>query len=457
MKRKYAQLPTYFLGLTAGLLALTVLYGVLRGDIHWYWPERQAIPVVSVLITTLLLTAWLGSFSVKANLSLMLTAIFLGLVTLETVCFLLPPIDIAPRYWQARKLGLPYDTHSKAQALEAKRRVNNSAYLAVFPTAFGQSVNISGRAGDTVVPLAGIAQVETIFCNETGTYSTYAADEYGFNNPTGLHSQNMDIAVVGDSYVQGACVAAEYNITGHIRRKHPKTINLGISSNGSLRNLAMLHEYAADVRPKTVFWFYYEGNDLGELRNERADPVMAKYMQSPDFRQGLKGRQAEIDTFMKQYIDNHYADYKNYQRLKRFLKFSDLRDWLGFGFASRETPPIQDWTIEEQVFAEIVMKSKQKIESWGGRMIFVYLGVPYHYLVKDYQLLYASRERVLAIAKKAGLPIVDLYELVSTHPDPLSLYALRMASHFNERGYQYVADAMLRYMEKPVAGSGTEQ
>ena len=67
---------------------------------------------------------------------------------------------------------------------------------------------------------------------------------------------------VGDSFTHGACVPSEDNFVGVIRADHPATANLGMDSNGPLLMLASLKEYALRFRPKTVLWFYFEGNDL---------------------------------------------------------------------------------------------------------------------------------------------------------------------------------------------------
>ncbi len=89
-----------------------------------------------------------------------------------------------------------------------------------------------------------------------------------------------------------------------IRRRHPGTLNLGIGGNGPLVMLATIREYAQIVKPKVVLWFYFEGNDLADLGNERKNPVLSQYLTNNEFSQGLFNRQAEIDRALVAYLES---------------------------------------------------------------------------------------------------------------------------------------------------------
>src|SRR5262249_23013464 len=129
------------------------------------------------------------------------------------------------------------------------------------------------------------------------------SDEHGFNNPKGLWDKGpMDIVTLGDSYTQGFCVQPEKHFVTAIRKRYPKTLNLGIEGNGPLLMLAAIKEYAQALRPKLVLWFYYEGNDLTDLQLEKDSQLLRSYL-TPGFRQGLLQRQAEIDQALSDYIE----------------------------------------------------------------------------------------------------------------------------------------------------------
>src|SRR5262249_1090715 len=120
------------------------------------------------------------------------------------------------------------------------------------------------------LPLGGIANTVTVFCNEDGKYVIYESDEHGFHTPKGIwNAGHLDIAAVGDSFVQGYCVPSDQNFVSLIRKHYPATLNLGELGNGPLAELATLKEYLPSLRPKAVLWVYFEGNDLDDLAREK--------------------------------------------------------------------------------------------------------------------------------------------------------------------------------------------
>ena len=71
---------------------------------------------------------------------------------------------------------------------------------------FMESPEVTAMLGD-LLPLGGISRVTTVFCNETGRYMIYDADERGFNNPRGIWpGREADILALGDSFTHGVCV-----------------------------------------------------------------------------------------------------------------------------------------------------------------------------------------------------------------------------------------------------------
>src|SRR5207253_2124342 len=122
----------------------------------------------------------------------------------------------------------------------------------------------------SLLPLGGISNRLTVFCNEAGDYVKYRSDEHGFNNPPGIWSDGKaEIAAIGDSFVQGTCVPTDQPLVGVIRTEYPGTLNLGMSGNGPLLELATFEEYVTTVKPRIVLWFFFETNDLTDLAAER--------------------------------------------------------------------------------------------------------------------------------------------------------------------------------------------
>lgn len=125
--------------------------------------------------------------------------------------------------------------------------------------------------GTEVFPHGGMSNKVTAYCNESGTHEWYESDEHGFHNPKGVWSAaQIDVVAVGDSYTQGHCVASDTNFVALIRQRYPRTLNLGINGQGPLMTLATLRDYGLSLKPKIVLWFFYEGNDMTDLAEEKS-------------------------------------------------------------------------------------------------------------------------------------------------------------------------------------------
>ena len=55
-------------------------------------------------------------------------------------------------------------------------------------------------------------------CNENGYYSIYDSDRFGFNNPDDQWDQDLDFLLIGDSFVNGACVNRPNDIGSNLRK-----------------------------------------------------------------------------------------------------------------------------------------------------------------------------------------------------------------------------------------------
>ena len=116
--------------------------------------------------------------------------------------------------------------------------------------------------GMPVVPLSGVPHATIVMCNESGSYVTYESDRFGFNGPDEIWDLPVEIALVGDSFVEGWCVRREDSLAAIVRNAHPATLNVGYAGHGPLAELGTIREYVAPLRPAHVFWFFFEGNDL---------------------------------------------------------------------------------------------------------------------------------------------------------------------------------------------------
>jgi hypothetical protein len=229
--------------------------------------------------------------------------------------------------------------------------------------------------------------------------------------------------------------------------------------------LATLKEYAESVRPKVVLWFYFEGNDLIDLRHERQSPLLSRYLVSNQFSQHLSSRQDEIDRALGGYLDTVAnnpllakleeasvviadAD-KLPNALQSILKLSQLRQRLGlmYGMTSNTFPEIElertpiTWVPEIDPFYEVLLRARKLVSQWGGHLYFVYLPGGQRYVEKHVN---TGRPAVRQAVNKAGVPVIDLHPVFKEQGDPLVLFSLRLPhQHYSEKGHRLVAQSVL--------------
>jgi hypothetical protein len=320
-----------------------------------------------------------------------------------------------------------------------------------------------GIDGQEILPLGGISNSVAVLCNETGRYAIYDSDERGFHNPRGIwRSRSVAIAAVGDSFTEGSCVPSDRNFIALIRNRYPETLNLGMSGEGPLFMLAAIREYLAFVKPKTVLWLFFEGNDFAELSKESKSRLLRQYIEDR-FKQGLFDRQAEIDRALTRYVEQEMVKElaKGGKEVKDdaesvdiwywsatlldFLKLGQLRQTLGLVYG-RRAEDSEDWYSQAQfdLFRTVLLHAKRSVEEWGGTLYFVYLTARDRYAnAQDYH-----RQAVLDVVEKIGLPIVDVHAAFQGESDPMKFFPFRRFGHYNEEGNRVVAEEVLKVISK---------
>jgi len=334
----------------------------------------------------------------------------------------------------------------------------------------GTFVSVFTSDGREFLPLAGVRGRTAVVCNENGQYLIVQPDQYGFNNPPSVWTaSSADVAAVGDSFTYGICVDPAESSVGRIRKAHPATINLGITSNGPLFELATLKEYLPAVKPRLVLWFFFE-NDLEDVEFERRDALLMRYVREASFTQNLRDRQAEIDRLVTQFLGDRESqarqrlaeDTRFTKKTRDFLEATRLRALIrdtrqnAFGEPDAKALVEDDWLL----FDEILGVADRTVRSWGGRIHFVYLptlrrfGVPVGIRLTMLPRAYVDRlhARVLDMARRHAFPITDLTATFENHPNARrDLFS--PIFHYTAEGYRLVADAVLADIAPATTGS----
>lgn len=473
------------LGIALAVAALAyLLYRQSQGIINS--PMLYAIPggIIVLLAAVLALPPMF-----KINIALSLVSLGLMLYALEAYLMIFGnPLDYrTERYVTIRNSGGSFDTRLPLDVTMDLRRAGEDAYLYVPPSLFTLEPQYSN--GEPIFVMGGISDVTTVHCNEGGEYLVYESDRYGFHNPSDIWEQPaIDILALGDSFTQGACVPSDKNFVGRIREAYPNTLSLGASGNGPLSTLGTLREYGAAKQPKTVIWFYFEGNDMGDLMGERSNDVLTSYL-DPDFIQDLAQRQEEINELRKEPLEIEMAGALEARSKVRWASWRlfEVRRLINltrepFRYLpepeqpanapqtavqpeatttdAEELAPWVEPTPSEEALAphiqeaidllpEIWGQAQEIIATWDGELIIVYL--PHYPRIDPSHEMHGDnfyRHHVLAKIAEEELPLVDMVPIFVNHPDPMSLYPYGLFGHFSEAGYELVADEVLVFLER---------
>lgn len=400
------------------------------GSLLFFWLALLAAPAALLAL----------KLSAESRLNLVMIGLssLLGVYVLEiAVAFLFPqaaPDAIVPYQQAAEKIGAPFDGRKRLEVLADVRKDTPDATLTTSPGLFIEGHELSGEQGP-LLPLGGLAQRLTVNCNETGAWSLYQSDEHGFNNPPGSFVPTPTAVLIGDSFAHGACVQAGEDIASLLRAQGYAALTLGYGGTGPLLQLATLREYAAPLKPKAVFWLYFEGNDLDDLRREAETPLLQRYLAEADFSQGLYQRQEEIDRLLKDYIDaqlqqQRHAAVATESPWLPILKLRHLRERLGLA----ESRPGQYGLLKQ-----ILEQAKREVNAWGGQLYFVYLPAWLRYAQPQEEAQLFHRGAVLERVRALDIDLIDMHSVFQMHQDPLSLFPFRIHGHYTPEGYRGVA------------------
>ena len=394
-----------------------------------------------------------------ANLVLFVVSLFTAIYIAELfMLFFLPDMDsISKRVDMAKKSGISFDARDWVEVVEtfAKEGVYVTPYFC--PQRYmglKSRYNAGMKMEDQILPLNGLADSQTIMCNENGKYTIYDSDEHGFNNPKGMFSEkDIDILLVGDSFTHGACVEPGEDIGSMIRDSGKNVINLGIGGNGPLLELATLIEFGKSVKPKVVLWLYYEENDVDNLISEMKSSILLKYLNKRNFSQNLINRQPEIDRF----VTDVAAKYMDYSKLRIKDKLRKKMKEKSYNFIVQGvvklrilrkrlrllTLPVSNSAAPPPLFKEILKNANDVSAEWGGKLYFIYLPEWARYARGVDHKVFRRRDKVLSIVKDLNIPIIDMHEIIASQPVPLTFFPFRLYGHYTKEGYSLTAQTIL--------------
>ncbi len=447
--RNFGYYGCLFLSLFFTLLLVFIVY---KSEVEYKGLAREHyinyfIPVLLGVIVFTVLLRFKETF--RLNVLLLMISSAVTVYSIEVVFTIFPSLSVTSSHderVEKEKEKINYEPRSEKEYLSDLLREGVDAVPRILPGFFTMS---NGIPGHNIFPLGGISKKLTVHCNESGKMITYMSDRYGFNNLDEVwDSPSVSFITTGDSFTQGDCVEQNQTIASNLSKLTKKVgINLGMGGNGPLTELGVLNEYGERIKPKLVFWIYFEGNDLYELMAEKTSKILSSYMDN-SYKQGLINKQNKIDQYLESWFKKKLPTKSERFNLKNFLFFKRLRDFIKSRYLSLDVATGHVDTAWP-IFEKILLAAKSKVSSWGGRLIFVYLPSYSRYAKKNINHdLYLDKELLLTRVAALSIKTIDMHsEVFIKQDDPLIYFPFRANGHYNKDGYFSVAKRISEEMK----------
>ena len=345
-------------------------------------------------------------------------------------------------------IRVPFDTPLVRSTIQIASELRSSASEVVVLVYPGIWLDQPVPGKSELFPLSGLSRRLTVFCEEQPHSAVmYVSDRHGFRNDAQRwDTEPVPLAAIGDSFTQGACMEGGRGFVELIGRQAGPVLNLGMSGDGPLLELATLKEYLPPRAPRLVLWFFYPGNDLFDLDRERRDPLLLRYLED-GFSQHLPTRQDEIDDRVGEWLTEAEARLDpgrlvtlidgEEAALQRLIEFTSLRPLRRMAAAA--SPPERDYAF----FGRVLHEARSSVERWGGQLVFVYL--PDHIAVSRLPAAKRrARDSTLDVIGRLHIPVFDVEaETRSMKRSELFYYS---TSHYSERGNEVVARVVTRHL-----------
>ena len=311
---------------------------------------------------------------------------------------------------------------------------------------------------DEKIPFRGPLNRPSLSQNEAGKREIIVNDKYGFKNKNEIYNKNIDIMILGDSFAEGLPFSNSDDIAGRIIAKSRyNAANFGVNGTGPFISLAITKEYASRIKPKNVFYLFYEGNDLRDMMYEEKT-FLKKYL-NDDFSQNLFESNDSVSEFLKEYesifyeilpskiksekiiSDNFVIEKIPFkEKVKDFLELNTLKELLLKSSVFYK----KKHNVDYKYFDEIILKMNKEIKKWDGNFYFVYLPSWTRYNNKYSVANYFQKSKIKKIVENKKIVFVDIDNYFkSKNVDNLDIFIFGIYGHYTKRGYELIAEKFI--------------
>lgn len=283
----------------------------------------------------------------------------------------------------------------------------------------------------------------------------YRADRYGFRdiNQNSNNYSDTDIIILGDSFGISSCVNFPNDLTSQLvkKTKNKKILNLSMGGTGPYVQSEMLKSLLKVTNTKfnTLIWIFYEGNDHEDINAIFDKPIYQGHNYKIGFNkfQELQPHILSFSKINKKILDEYQVDYKIDKnpyiiKLKLFLSFY----FRGFGTLVKYTKKYQPLLDNEKYYESIIENFDEYLleRNVSDKIIYYlprYTRLAYN-KISHPQLnqLNNLKSIIKKVALKHDFKFIDGSDFFSEIKDPLSIFHYNLPTHFNEKGYDLLAE-----------------
>ena len=330
--------------------------------------------------------------------------------------------------------------------------------------------------GETVFPFAGVSNIGTVYCKESGFWVVYDSDEHGFRNKKGTWKDakkvSPDVVLLGDSFTQGACIEESDTFSSAIRRTGRSVINTGVGGTGPIIQYGIFKEYIAPVKPKKVLWMFF-AEDIRDAVTEAKNPLLSNYLSDAGFKQDLMNKQDLIDKSLSFFYEVGYPkmlyDLTNKRQDRKYIVtakiversfFSGSKSFFQVKKLIRSLHEDVDPTEGNEehkldLFQTVLSKMNEEIKGWGGELVFAYIPtwVQYGGTKDSYGISvtdnYLLKKDIINIVEEHGVKSIDLdSEFIRKNDAPHTMYNDNKYGHFHPTAYREIGEYLAERFEK---------
>ena len=214
---------------------------------------------------------------------------------------------------------------------------------------------------------------EIIYCDEGSGLIKFKTNELGLRE-TSLQDLNspIDILVLGDSFVEGACIEKPFDIPSQLAKSNKKNVlNLGRSGSGPLFQLALLKEilvyknsgYLTFNKDTELIWVIFSGNDLKNLAYEKIT-ILQRYIDdyNINYFEKLKLSNIEFNKFFEEILTDPINN-KNIGQKGWTLNTESIEAKIALTDFERISNEIKDISLKNNLDLKIISLTNHKSKS----------------------------------------------------------------------------------------------